>query len=107
MQKYNDQADVNCRNLATRLDRLLKKLEKISNHVKDNESRANNRLPPCRQAQPYNTEDTNAQYFKSVKVDTPCPQAYIDWQLAMDRYFRLCDMSESRKIRFAMMKLTG
>jgi len=25
----------------------------------------------------------------------------------MDHYFRCCDMSESKKIRFAMMKLTG
>jgi len=34
-------------------------------------------------------------------------QAYIDWQLAMDRYFHWHDMSESKKIRFAVMKLTG
>ena len=54
-------------------------------------------------AQPHNTKDPDAQYIKSVKVDAPSFdghldfQAYIDWQLAMDRYFHWCDMSESRK----------
>ena len=54
-----------------------------------------------------------AQYIRSVKVDAPSfdgrldPQIYIDWQLAMDRYFRWHDMSESRKIRLAVMKLMG
>jgi len=48
-----------------------------------------------------------------VKVDAPSfdgrldPQSYIDWQLAMDCYFRWHDMSEFRKIRFAMMKQRG
>jgi len=56
--------------------------------------------------------DPNAKYIKSVKVDAPSFggrlffHAYIDWQLAMERYFHWCEMSESRKIRFTMMKLT-
>ena len=64
-------------------------------------------------AQPYNTTDTDAQYFISGKVDALSfdgrldLQAYTDWQLAMDHYFHWHDMFESRKIRFAMMKLTG
>jgi len=51
--------------------------------------------------------------IKSVKVNAPSfdgcldPQVYIDWQLVMDCYFRWHDMSESKKIQFAMMKLTG
>ena len=63
-------------------------------------------------AQPYNTEDPDAQYIKSAKVDVISfngrldSQTYIDWQLAMDRYFHWCDMSEFRKIRFVIMKLT-
>ena len=63
--------------------------------------------------QPYNTADVDAQYIKSIKVDAISfngrldPQVYIDWQLAMDRYFCWHDMSETRKIQFAMMKLTG
>jgi len=71
------------------------------------------RSPRRKRAQPYNTADTNAQYIKSVKVDVFSfngrlePQVYIDWQLAMDCYFRWHDMSELRKIRFAVMKLTG
>jgi len=66
-----------------------------------------------RASSPYITAYTNAQYIKSVKVDAPSfvrrleLQAYIDWQLAMDRYFRWHDMSESRKIRLVVMKLTG
>jgi len=35
------------------------------------------------------------------------PQVYTDWQLVMDRYCRWHDMSKSRKIQFAVMKLTG
>ena len=56
--------------------------------------------------------DIDAQYIKSIKVDAPSfdgrldPRVYIDWQLTMDRYFCWHDMFESRKIRFAVMKLT-
>jgi len=51
--------------------------------------------------------------YQSVKVNAPSfdgcldPHAYIDWQLTMNRYFRWHDMSESKKIRFAMMNLMG
>jgi len=69
---------------------------------------------PCEsELNPTNVADTDAQYIKNIKVDAPSfderldPQVYIDWQLAMDRYFRWHDMSESRKIRFTVMKLTG
>jgi len=43
-------------------------------------------------------------YVKSVKVDALSfdgrldLEIYIDWQLAMDRYFHWDDMSEFRKI---------
>ena len=65
------------------------------------------------QTQTYHIEDPDAQYIKSVKVDAPSfdgrldPQAYINWQLAINHYFYWCDMSESSKIQFAMMKPTG
>ena len=54
---------------------------------------------------------TQMPSIKSVKVDAPSfdrrldPRTCINWQLPKDRYFRWCDMSESRKIQFAMMKL--
>jgi len=35
------------------------------------------------------------------------PSGFYRGTLAMNRYFRWCDMSESRKVRFAIMKLTG
>jgi len=35
------------------------------------------------------------------------PQAYINWQLAIEHYFRWHDKSESRKIQIDVMKLTG
>jgi len=55
--------------------------------LKKNDSRS----PRHERAQPNNTADT---YIKSVKVDAFSfvgrldPQGYIDWQLAMDHYFR-------------------
>ena len=55
----------------------------------------------------------DAQYVKSVKLDTPSfderldPQAFIDWTLAIDRYFHWYDMLESRKVWFVIMNLTG
>jgi len=109
LQKVRNQVNVNCRNLATRLDRLETNRKKAT----EGNSRNGSRSPKRERAQPYNTADTDAQYIKSVKVDAPSfdrrldLQVYIDWQLAMDRYFRWHNMSESKKFRFAMMKLTG
>jgi len=112
LQEFNDQAYANCRGLATQLDRLETNRRRIPELLEENKPRDNSRSPRRRQAQPYNTKDTDAQYTKRVKVDTPSfnrrldSQTYIDWQLATYRYFRWHDMSESRKIRFVMMKLT-
>ena len=84
--------------------------------MEEDNSRNDSRSPKRERVQPYNTTDTDAQYIKSIKVDAPSfdgrfdPQVYINWQLAMDRYFRWHNMFESRKIRkirFAVMKLTG
>ena len=103
LQEYKDQADANCRNLATWLNRLETNQKRTSYHIEDNEAQANNRSPQHRQAQPTHTEDPDAQYIKSVKVDAPFfnerldPRAYTDWQLAMNHYFHWCDIFESRK----------
>ena len=100
LQEVRDQVDVNCRDLAARLDRL----ETNRWIVKEEKnSRNGSRSPRRERAQPYNTADADAQYIKSVKVDAPFdgrldPQVYIDRQLDMDRYFRWHDMFESRKI---------
>jgi len=109
LQEIRDQVDVNCRDLAARLDRL--KTNRRITTEKEN-SRNGSRSPRLERVQPYNTADVDAQYIKSVKVDAPSfdgrldPQVYIDWQLAMNRYFRWHDMSELRKIRLVVMKLT-
>ena len=105
LQEFRDQANTNYRDLATRLERL--EINRTRTAEED-ESRNDSRSPRRERAQPYNTTDTNAQYIKSVKVDAPFfdgrlnPQGYIDWQLVMKRYFRWHDMSETRKISFAM-----
>ena len=110
LQEVKDQVDVNCRDLATRIGRL----ETNRRRIRDDESSRNDSRSPRRErGPPYQTTDADAQYIRSVKVDAPSfdgrldPQVYIDWQLAMDRYFRWHDMSESRKVRLAVMKLTG
>ena len=51
--------------------------------MEEDESRNDNRSPKRERAQPHNTADTDAQYIKSVKVDTSfdrCfdPQGYVD-----------------------------
>jgi len=113
LREVRDQIDVNCRNLATWLDRL--KINRRRATEEDN-SQNGSRSPRRERDQSYYTADTDAQYIKSIKVDAPSfdgrfdPQVYINWQLAMDRYFRWHNMFESRKIRkirFAVMKLTG
>lgn len=35
------------------------------------------------------------------------PKEYLDWESGMDYFFEWYDMTESRKIRFAHMKLLG
>jgi len=113
LQEFKNQTDANCKDLATGLDRLETNQRRIPKPLEENEPRDNNRLPWRRRAQPYNTKDTNAQYVKSVKVNDFSfdghlnPQAHIDWQLAMELYFRWHKMSEPRKIWFATMKQSG
>ena len=110
LQEVRDQVDVNYKDLATRLDRLEANRRRAT---EEENSRNDSRSPRREQVPPCYTADADAQYIKSVKVDAPSfdgcldHQVYIDWQLAMDRYFRWHDISEFRKIRFAMMKLTG
>ena len=109
LQEVRDQVDVNCRDLATRISRLETNQRRT---IEEENSRNGSRSPRRERVPPYYTADADAQYIKSVKVDAPSfdehldPQVYIDWQLAIDRYFRWHDMSESRKIRLAVMKLT-
>ena len=98
LQEVKDQVDVNCRDLATQFDRLETNRRRATQEISRNSSRS----PRGERVQPYNTADVDAQYIKSVKVDAPFdgrldPQVYIDWQLALDRYFRWHAMSESRK----------
>jgi len=71
LQEFKDQADANCKDLATRLDRLETNKRRIPDPSEENEPRDNSRSPRRRRAQPYNTEGTNAQYIKSVKVEAP------------------------------------
>jgi len=80
LQEVRDQVNVNCRNLATRLDRLKTNRRKATEEI----SRNNCRSPRRERVQPYNTANADAQYIKSVKVDAPSfdgrldPRVYID-----------------------------
>ncbi|MQL92831.1 hypothetical protein Taro_025464 [Colocasia esculenta] len=48
-----------------------------------------------------------------VRADAPTfdgsldPKVYLDWEASMNRYFDWMGMSDARRARFAMMKLTG
>jgi len=110
LQEVRDQVDVNYRDLATRIDMLETNRRRT---MEEKNSRNGSRSPRQERVQPYYTADADAQYIKSVKIDAPSfegrlvSQVYINWQLAMDRYFSWHDMSKSRNIRLAVMKLTG
>jgi len=78
LQEFKDKVDVNCKDLATPLDRLENNRRRTTYPLEDNESRANSRSPWRRQAQPYNTEDTYAQYIKSVKVNALSFDGHLD-----------------------------
>ena len=84
LQEFKDQADVYCKDLATRLYRLEINQRRIPYSLEENGPWDNSRSPWRMRAQHYNTEDINAQYIKSVKVDAPSfdrrldSQAYID-----------------------------
>ena len=68
LQEVRDQVDVNCRNLATRLD-ILKTNRRIA--TEEDNSRNGSRSPRRERAQPYNAADIGAQFIKSIKVDAP------------------------------------
>jgi len=59
------------------------------------------------------TPKTYAQYLKSIKINVPNfegrhdPQLFIDWTLQLDRYFTWYELTESRKIKYVAMKLSG
>jgi len=103
LEEFRDQANANYRDLATWLERLEVNRRRTT---EENESRNNSRSPKRERAQPNNTEDTNAQYIKSVKVDAPSfdgrldPLAYIDWQLVMDHYFCCMTCPSLEKFNF-------
>ena len=68
LQEFTDQANAKCRDLTTRLEKL-ETNRRIT--TKEDESRNDINSPRRQRVQPYNTTDTNGQYIKSVKVDTP------------------------------------
>ena len=71
---------------------------------------------PLKNSRRNNTENTfnlDAQYLKSIKIDVPNfegrhdPQRFIDWTLQLDRYFTWHELTEFRKVKYAVMKLSG
>ena len=85
LQEYKDEDDANCKKLATRLDRLETNWRRTPDPLEENESQTNKGSPRRRQAYPSYTEDTDAQYVKSVKVDGPIfdgrPDSQACWSL--------------------------
>ena len=63
LQKVRDQVDVNCRDLATRLNRLETNWRRAT---EEEYSRNDSRSTRRERVQPYNTADADAQYIKSV-----------------------------------------
>ena len=79
------------------------------------ESPTGNQTPP-RNNRGNNTDNLSnpdVQYLKSIKIDVPNfngrhdPQLFIDWTLQLDRYFTWYELIESRKVKYAAIKLSG
>ena len=60
-----------------------------------------------------NPPDLDDQFLKSIKIDIPnfdgChdPQFFINWTLQLDKYFTWYDLTEPKKVKFAVMKLAS
>jgi len=65
--EFRDQANISYRDLATRLERQETNQRRTA---EEDGSRNDSRSLRRERAQPHNTADTDAQYIKSVKVDT-------------------------------------
>ena len=81
LQDAWDQVDVNCKDLVTRLDRLETNQRKA---MEEKISRNGSRSPKRKRVQPYNTANADAQYIKSVKIDTPSFDGHLDPQVYID-----------------------
>jgi len=86
------------------LDKRLTKVESTYDQTPPKNNRRNNTE---------NTSNSDAQYLKSIKIDVPNfeghhdPQLFIDWTLQVDMYFTWYELTESRKVKYAAMKLSG
>ena len=74
LQEVRYQVNVNCKNLATWLDRLQTNQRRATKDYSWN----GNRSPRRERDQPYNTADTDTQYIKSVKVNAPSFDGRLD-----------------------------
>ena len=92
LQEIRDQVDVYCRDIAIRLDRLETNRRRAT---KEENSRNDSSSPRRERVQTYNTADADAQYVKSVKVDTSSfderldPQVYIHLTVGYGSLFPL------------------
>jgi len=86
------------------LDERLTKVESTRDQTQPRNNRRNNTE---------NTSNLDAQYLKSIKIDVPNfegrhdPQIFINWTLQLNRYFTWYEIIESRKVKYAAMKLSG
>ena len=78
LQEVRDQVDVNCRDLATRLERLETNRKRAT---EEKISRNSSKSPRRERVQPYNTADADAQYIKNVKVDASSFDGHLDSQV--------------------------
>ena len=81
LQEFRDQVDVNCRDLAIRIDRLETHQRRTT---KEKNSRNDSRSPRRKQVQLYYITDADAQYIKDVKVDALSFDGCLDCQVYID-----------------------
>jgi len=62
---------------------------------------------------PDNPSNPDDQFLKNIKIDVLTfvgrhdPQIFLNWTLQLDKYFIWYNLTEPRKIKFAVMKLTS
>ena len=97
-------AEINAKlDTLTTLDERLTKMESTRDQTSPKNNRRNNTE---------NTSNPEAQYLKSIKIVIPNfeerhdPQLFIDWTFQLDKYFTWYELTESRKVKYAAMKLS-
>jgi len=107
-------------NIITLLENLTTLINNIEQEIRNTRNREttdnvsdNGPRPEPHQPRINNQNNFAREKFKNIKLEAPTfdgqldPQIFLNWISDMNYYFDWYDMSDERRIRFAMIKLVG